>query len=61
MCGIGRCITDSFGNIYCSKISNGAAMIDTSGDAKCYYGCEKGTSNLCESASSGLCESVEGQ
>lgn len=38
-CGIGRCVTDSRGEVMCSSMPGGRAAINRYGDAVCSEGC----------------------
>lgn len=46
-CGVGRCIRDMDGNIFCSSAARGAAAVNQNGKAVCSVSCVSGDASLC--------------
>lgn len=47
VCGIGWCVTNSKGNVKCSMVPGGAAILSGHGDSLCVGGCLEASGSLC--------------
>ena len=50
LCGRGECAIDSIGQVQCSKLPGGGALIDSIGIVRCVGGCEPAKPNYCVNA-----------
>ena len=48
LCGLGQCIKDGLGRIYCSSTPHGYATINALQSAKCTGSCVRGDKDLCQ-------------
>ncbi len=46
-CGTGWCVADAHGNVKCSRVPGGAAIVDQRGNALCVGGCMDPSPSLC--------------
>lgn len=53
VCGKGQCVKRSDGLVFCSTEVGGAALLDSSGNARCYGQCEPATKEMCETTRAG--------
>jgi hypothetical protein len=47
VCGVGACMTDVRGDVFCSKVAAGAAGASMYGEPVCTQGCEPAKAALC--------------
>ena len=47
VCGPGQCVTDTKGEVFCSRVPKGSATLDRYGDAACTDGCIHAAAQAC--------------
>ena len=51
VCGPGQCVTDTKGEVFCSRVPKGSAALDRYGDAVCTEGCIGAAAQACTTPS----------